>query len=62
MALIHSPEFCLKRFNYTYKPLVPYFSTKTYVVDTQRNRLNEYIQTVSLENIYNFRLKNFVYI
>ena len=44
-----------------------YFSTKTYVVGTQKNRLNEtvllsiktYVKTDGNENIYIFTLKNF---
>ena len=47
-----------------------YFSTKTYVVGTQENRLNEtvllstkpYVKTDEQENIYNFTLKDFVYL
>ena len=52
------------------KKYFSYFSTKTYVVGTQKNHLNEmvllriqtYVQTDGLENIYNFTLKNFVYL
>ena len=48
------------------KNLFSYFSTKTYVVGTQKNRLNEtvllapktYVKTEEYENIYNFTLKN----
>ena len=47
------------------KNLFSYFSTKTYVVGTQKNRLNEtvllapktYVKTEEYENIYNFTLK-----
>ena len=45
-----------------------YFSTKTYVVGTQKNRLNvtvrahkTYVEIDGSENIYNFTLKNSVY-
>ena len=43
-----------------------YFSTNTFVVGTQKNRLNEtpktYFKIDREENINNFTLKNFVYI
>ena len=59
-------------FDVYYRTLVKsafsYFSTKTYVVGTQKNRLNETVllstQNIcsidSEENIYNFTLKMFV--
>ena len=48
------------------KKIISYFSSKTYVVGTQKNRLNEtvllsnqtYVKTGEKENIYNFTLKN----
>ena len=55
-----------------YQKLIFLFSTKTYVVGTQKNRLNEtvllsillytYVKTDGYENIYNFRFKSFVYL
>ena len=47
-----------------------YFSSKTYVVGTQKNRLNKmvllstqkYVQTDGLENIKKFYAQNFVYL
>ena len=56
----------------TYEKIIKnnYFSTKTYVVGTQKNHLNEmvilstktFVKTDGLENIYNFTLKNVVYL
>ena len=52
------------------KKIFSYFSTKTYVVGTQKNRLNETIllsthnicKNDGEENINNFTLKIFVYL
>ena len=52
------------------KILFYYFSIKTYVVGTQKNRLNEtillstktYVKTDGQENIYKFTLKFFAYL
>ena len=54
---------------FTYRKIISYISTKTYVVDTQKNRLNETVllstqnicQKYGEENINNFALKSFVY-
>ena len=47
---------------YVPKKLFSYFSTKTYVVGTQKNRLNEkHVIIDGYENIYNSLLKKSVY-
>ena len=53
-----------------YQIFFSYFATNTYVVGTQKNRLNEtvllsnktYAKNYEKENIHNFTLKVFVYI
>ena len=63
---------CIKGFSYdcVLSNTLSYFSTKTYVVGTQKNRRNETVllstklkvKSDDLENIYNFKLKKCVYL
>ena len=46
---------CVQAFS---RKIIYYLSTETYVVGTQKNRLNNY----GKENIYNFTLKKFAYL